>query len=178
MINVKVGDTVWIAPYHGKAFPTTVTKVARVWITAGEGHAARKFRLDDQTDGNRDFPTRFYTGQQWAELERTREVSAFLHAQGIVVRPESPPSRAATNAWGADMLRTDDRALRVYRDAHDKTGTVLCPRHRDHLFKLNPSAYGCGEYGGDCEQCPASAYTNTETAYGRTTVHPHAIQVF
>lgn len=47
MIDVKVGDTVWVDSRNGKAFPVTVTKVARIWITVGEGRGERKFRLED-----------------------------------------------------------------------------------------------------------------------------------
>lgn len=49
--------------------------------------------------------------------------------------------------------KADTRPLKVYADHVDHVGTVLCPRHRDHVFRRNPAAFGAGEYGGECEIC-------------------------
>lgn len=91
MIDVNVGDTVIVTEYRQEPCEATVTKVARVWITAGEGWREKKFRRDDQTDGSdTGVPAHFYTLTQWAEKQQQVEVATFLREQGIDLRHDSP----------------------------------------------------------------------------------------
>jgi len=53
----------------------------------------------------------------------------------------------------SEWKKASAQPLRVYRNSSDTAGTVLCPPHRDSFLALHPAAFGCGEYGGDCEQC-------------------------
>ncbi|MCW6003798.1 hypothetical protein K1W54_04275 [Micromonospora sp. CPCC 205371] len=56
----------------------------------------------------------------------------------------------------ATTRKANSRSLRVYREFADKVGIVMCERHRTHYFAIYPSAFGCGEYGGECEPCKAN----------------------
>jgi hypothetical protein len=94
---VALGDTI-IAQGRGdrRTRRYVVTKIARVWITVrpewitdprDRGFSDKRFRLDDQTDGNREFPVRFYTLDQWEAIQLRGRAIEFLREQGIEVRP-------------------------------------------------------------------------------------------
>jgi hypothetical protein len=115
MVKVNVGDTVII--HNGyrntvqRTYEATVTKVARIWITVGEGYSARRFRLDDQTDGTGEgWAKRFYTLEQWAEREKLNAAHAYLHKQGISLRSDSP--------WRGKETELADVLKRLDNDAH------------------------------------------------------------
>lgn len=109
MGKVEIGDTVIVKIRNDRLDRRyVVTNVARVWITVrpeGEMRAGRdrRFRLDNQTDGCPDAMARFYTLDQWADVQRKNEAWAFLRDQGVDVRRDGP-------WWGreidlADLIR-------------------------------------------------------------------------
>lgn len=107
---VTLGDTVIVKIRNDRLDRRyVVINVARVWITVrpeGETREGRdrRFRLDDQTDGNRDFPTRFYTLAQWEAIELEGRAVTFLHEQGINIRHGGPWHRRAVEL--ADVIAT------------------------------------------------------------------------
>jgi hypothetical protein len=90
MVDVHVGDTVMLCQPRREPREATVTKVARVWITVGEGYREEKFRRDTQADGPDGYGKRFYTLTQWAEKRQRDEATTFLREQGIDLRNDSP----------------------------------------------------------------------------------------
>lgn len=102
-ITVTVGQpVVMVSGNHSRRMTTrrgTVVKAARVWIEVlpddladePNGWNRRRYRLDTQTDGSQhSYAARFYTLEQWAELERRDQAQTFLREQGIDLRFESP----------------------------------------------------------------------------------------
>ncbi len=52
-----------------------------------------------------------------------------------------------------EYRKVSDQPLRVYRDHDDHVGQILCQSHRDPYYTIYPSAFGIGEWGGQCEMC-------------------------
>lgn len=112
-VTVAVGDTV-IVPGGQRGNRTrryVVTNVARVWITVrpeeltdprDRGFADKRFRLDDQTDGDKDFPVRFHTVAQWEAIQLEGRAVTFLREQGIDIRNGSPWHRRSVEL--ADVI--------------------------------------------------------------------------
>ncbi len=56
----------------------------------------------------------------------------------------------------SEYRKVSGQPLRVYRDRSDTAGQVLCQPHRVTYYTLYPSAFGTGEWGGECEPCRAA----------------------
>lgn len=94
--ELSVGQPVMIRQGYGKAVTLagTVIKVGRVWIDVqidDRPHQVERYRADTQNVGGQWAQSnRFYTLDQWADVEREEAANEFLRKQGIVPNFESP----------------------------------------------------------------------------------------
>ena len=108
MGQYEVGQTVITSNPYGRRGheESTVTGVARKYVTVGEGYNARKFDMETGTEfipGGYDFVGRIYSLPGWAEL--VARTAAIDELRGLGVEFRYTSSRRLTSGDLAEIVR-------------------------------------------------------------------------